>query len=178
MEEEVLIGGKEKRDILIVDPDPAWPEKFRMHAERIAAALGPKALSIEHIGSTSVPGLAAKPIIDILVVVENSGDEASYHPAMLEAGYALRVRERDWHEHRMFRTPEIDVHVHFFSTGCEEIRRYLAFRNRLRRDPDERFLYESTKRKLSRREWPDTNEYARAKTEVVEAILARAFQEE
>jgi GrpB-like predicted nucleotidyltransferase (UPF0157 family) len=177
MEDEVLIGGKEKRDIVIVEYDHAWRGKFLKHAGIIARALGDNVLSIEHVGSTSVPGLAAKPIIDILVVVRNSGDEGSYLSPMVEAGYVLRVREKDWYEHRMFRTPELDVHIHFYSAGCEEIRRLLAFRDRLRSHAHELLLYESAKRNLSGRDWSDMNEYARAKTEVVEAIIARALQD-
>src|SRR5688572_22518820 len=110
--DEILIGGNEKREIVIVDYDPHWPEKFKEHARIVERALGKNALAIEHVGSTSVPKLAAKAIIDILVVVEDSALEGSYLPALVEAGYVLRVREPDWHQHRMFRTPELDVHVH------------------------------------------------------------------
>lgn len=106
MNEEVLIGGIEKREIVIVDYDSHWPEKFQKHAEIIGGALGSKAVTIEHVGSTAVPMLAAKPIVDILVVVEDSGNEANYLPALLEADYVLRVREPNWHQHRMLRTPE------------------------------------------------------------------------
>src|SRR5262245_12017250 len=109
---DVLIGGIEKRQIVIADYDPQWPEKFQKHAAILSRALGAKALLIEHVGSTSVPGLAAKPIIDITVVVEDSNDEAVYLPALVGAGYVLRVREPNWYQHRMFRTPELDVHVH------------------------------------------------------------------
>ncbi|MDB6032090.1 MAG: hypothetical protein JWM16_2428 [Verrucomicrobiales bacterium] len=109
---DMLIGGIEKREIVVVDYDPLWPEKFQKHARLIAQALGLKALCVDHVGSTSVPGLAAKPIIDVVVVVENSGDEAAYLPALLAAGYILRVREPDWYQHRMLRTPQLDVHVH------------------------------------------------------------------
>src|SRR5262249_17620992 len=115
----------EKRQIVMVDYDPRWPEKFQKHAARVSQALGIRALAIEHIGSTSVPGLAAKPIVDIAVLVEDSSDEAAYLPALVTAGYILRVREPDWHEHRMLRTPELDVHVHIFSTGCGEVTRQL-----------------------------------------------------
>src|ERR1700722_14289895 len=108
--DEVLIGGIEKREIVIVDYDPRWIEQFQQHAEILSRVLGSKALAIEHVGSTSVPGLAAKPIIDIDVLVEDSSDEASYLPALVQAGYVLRVREPDRHQHRMFRTPELDVH--------------------------------------------------------------------
>src|SRR5262249_32790734 len=113
--QETLIGGFEKREIRIVEYDPRWTEKFQKHAKVLLRALGKRALAIEHAGSTSRPGLAAKPIIDILVVVEDSGNEAGYLPALVAAGYVLRVREPDWHQHRMFRTPRRDVHVHIFS---------------------------------------------------------------
>ena len=138
----------------------------------IAEALGRAALRIEHIGSTSVRGVAAKPIIDILVVVPNSADESTYRPQLEAAGYVLRVREPDWHEHRMFRTPERDVHVHVYSADCPEIQRSLIFRDRLRRNSDDRSRYERTKRELAANEWPDMNAYADAKTEVIESIIA------
>ncbi|MBA3703617.1 MAG: GrpB family protein, partial [Rubrobacteraceae bacterium] len=142
---------------------------------KIRAALGEAALSVEHIGSTSVPGLAAKPIVDVLLVVEDSGDEASYLPALEEAGYVLRVREPDFDEHRMFRTPEKDVHVHVFSSGSLEIERYLLLRDRLREDQGDRELYARTKRDLAGRDWPSMQHYAEAKTEVIEGIVARAI---
>src|SRR5882757_6693205 len=152
--DEVLIGGIEKREIVIVDYDPRWPGQFRKHAEILARALGSGALAIEHVGSTSVPGLAAKPIIDIDVRVEDSSDEATYLPALVQAGYVLRVREPDWHQHRMFRTPELDVHIHIFSPGCVEVARHLAFRDRLQTHIEDRLLYESVKRKLATEDWP------------------------
>jgi GrpB-like predicted nucleotidyltransferase (UPF0157 family) len=175
--DDVLIGGIEKREIVIVEYDPRWPEKFQKHAEILSGALGNKALAIEHVGSTSVPMLAAKPIIDIIVLVEDSGDEAAYLPALVRAGYVLRVREPDWHQHRMFRTPLLDVHVHIFSPGCVEVTRQIAFRDHLKRNTEDRLLYESVKRKLAKEDWPDMNAYARAKTDVVEQITARALQE-
>jgi GrpB-like predicted nucleotidyltransferase (UPF0157 family) len=131
-------------------------------------------LQIHHIGSTSVPGLAAKPIIAILVVLENTADESTYLPHLKAAGYVLRVREPDWNEHRMFRTPEKDVHVHVYSAGCGEIDRNLVFRDRLRANPGDRRRYEETKRALAKKDWPDMNAYANAKTDVVEDIIAAA----
>jgi GrpB-like predicted nucleotidyltransferase (UPF0157 family) len=98
---EFVIGEREAPRIVIVDYDPAWPERFRQAAAKIRSALGEVALRIEHIGSNSVPGLAAKPIVDILLVVEDSGSETSYVPALEDAGYILRVHEPDFHEHRM-----------------------------------------------------------------------------
>lgn len=169
-----LIGGVEKVEIKLLDYDPDWPKKFELHAGRIIEALGGSSLRIEHIGSTSVPGLAAKPIIDILVEVQDSADESAYLPQLEAAGYRLRVREPDWNEHRMFRTPERDVHVHVYSTGCSEIQRNLIFRDRLRRDIEDKNRYEQVKRKLAEKEWPDMNAYAEAKTEVIESIIAGA----
>jgi GrpB-like predicted nucleotidyltransferase (UPF0157 family) len=173
-----LIGGPEKRKITLLDYDADWPKKFETHAEIIAGALGRSALRIEHIGSTSVPDLAAKPIIDILVVVADSSDESAYLPQLESAGYALRVREPDWNEHRMFRTPDHDVHVHVYSAGCPEIERNLAFRDRLRRNAADRRRYERTKRELAAKEWPDMNAYATAKTDVIESILAASGAED
>ena len=167
-----LIGGAEKRRIEIHDYNADWPEKFETHARIIAGALGDSALRIEHIGSTSVPGLAAKPIIDILVVVQDSRDESTYLPQLEAAGYVLRVREPEWNEHRMFKTPEQDVHIHIYSAGCPEIQRNLIFRDRLRQNIDDRRRYEQTKRELAVKDWPDMNAYADAKTEVIESIIA------
>jgi GrpB-like predicted nucleotidyltransferase (UPF0157 family) len=88
---------------VIAEYDDAWPERFCREAGKIQAALGEAALVVEHIGSTAVPGLAAKPIGDVLLVVEDSGDEASYAPAVEASGYVLRVRERDF----LSRAPDI-----------------------------------------------------------------------
>jgi len=169
-----IIGEIEPQAIVISDYDPAWPERFRREEAKIRIALGEAALAVEHVGSTSVPGLAAKPIVDILLLVEDAGDEDSYLPALEEAGYVLRVREPDFEEHRMFRTPEKDVHMHVFSPGSEECRRLLLLRDHLRENEKDRELYAGTKRELASRDWPSMQHYADAKSEVVEAILARA----
>jgi GrpB-like predicted nucleotidyltransferase (UPF0157 family) len=171
---EVIIGEIEPQAIVVADYDPVWPERFRQEEARIRAALGRAVLSIEHIGSTSVPGLAAKPLVDILLVVEDSANEGSYLPALEEAGYVLRVREPDFDEHRMLRTPQKDVHVHVFSAGSPEIGRYLLLRDRLRQDDGERELYARTKRELATKDWPSVDHYAEAKTEIIEGIISRA----
>ena len=170
----VLIGGIEKRNIRIVDYNPLWPEKYAEHAKIIKTALGDKVLLLEHVGSTSVPELAAKPIIDIDVVVADSSDESSYLPALEAVGYVLRVREPDWYEHRMFRTLELDVHIHVFSPASSEVEHHLIFRDWLRKNAEDRQAYESVKRKLSTEDWEEMNAYARAKTEVIKNILIRA----
>ena len=169
-----LIGGIEQLKIEIVSYDREWSRKFEQHAMIIVDSIGINALQVEHIGSTSVPGLVAKPIIDILVVVVDSANESSYLPQLEAAGYLLRVREPNWNEHRMFRTPEKDVHIHIYSVGCPEIQRNLIFRNRLRQNAEDRNLYGETKRNLATQEWSDMNAYANAKTEVIENIIARS----
>jgi len=136
--------------------------------------LGDRALRVEHTGSTSVPGLAAKPIIDILLVVMNSADEDSYLPPLERSGYSLRIREPNWFEHRMLNGPDTEINLHVFSSGCPEIDRILLFRDWLRRNATDRDLYARTKRSLAREEWTDVQDYADAKTAVVEEIIARA----
>lgn len=170
-----LIGGCEKRKVTIHEYDERWPLMFEQHAHNIRGALGGVALQIEHIGSTSVPGLAAKPIVDILVVVAHPEDEASYLPALLAVGYELRVREPEFDEHRMVRTPDRGVHVHIFPPHAKEIDRYLIFRNQLRANEEDRSAYEHLKRTLAQREWEDMNDYADAKAEFIEAIIVKGF---
>jgi GrpB-like predicted nucleotidyltransferase (UPF0157 family) len=160
--------------VVLVDYDPEWPRLFEREAGRIRAALGERALQIEHTGSTSIPGLAAKPIIDIVLVVADSADEAAYVPPLEAAGYVLRIRELDWFEHRLLKGADPTANVHVFSKGCVEIERMLLFRDRLRANDAERELYERTKRELARREWKFVQHYADAKSEVVEAIIERA----
>ena len=162
--------------IQIDDYDPLWPELFAREAAKVGAALGSTALQVEHVGSTSVPGLAAKPIVDMLVVVADSADEGSYVPALEAAGYTLRIREPEWYQHRMLKgaVEGRTVHLHVFSAGCEEISRMVRFRDWLRADDADRNLYDRTKRELAQREWKHMQNYADAKTRVVEEIIARA----
>lgn len=167
---DVLIGGLEPGRITLAEYDLRWPDKFALERKRIAAAIGSAAILIEHIGSTSVPGLAAKPVIDILVTVRNVEIVDDYRDAMETAGYTLRVREAG---HCMFRTGSRDVHVHFWCSGCEEETRHLTFRDRLRENADDRKLYERTKRELAKVFWRDSNYYAEAKRSVIEFILAQ-----
>jgi GrpB-like predicted nucleotidyltransferase (UPF0157 family) len=160
--------------ITLAEYDPAWPVLYAREAARIRAALGDRALLLEHVGSTSVPGLAAKPRIDVLLVVADSTDEAAYVPALEAAGYVLHIREPDWFEHRLFKGPDTAVNLHVFSPGCTETQRMLRFRDHLRRDETDRQLYERTKRALADRVWTHTQNYADAKSGVIDEILARA----
>ena len=167
----VLIGGRERASIVIADYDAAWPVRFVELQRRVVHALSTAALSVEHIGSTSVPGLAAKPIIDMLLTVASVDDEAAYVGALEDAGLVLRVREPG---HRLFRTPERDVHLHVYEPSDPAVPAYLDLRDWLRTSEADRALYEATKRELARRAWSDMNDYADAKSDVIHAILSRA----
>lgn len=169
-----LIGGVEYRRIEIVPYDPAWPARFREEERRQRAALGRGAVRVDHVGSTAVPGLAAKPIVDIQISVADVEDERAYLPALETAGYLLRVREPG---HRLVRTPELDVHVHICTSGSEWERDHLLFRDRLRRDAADRDRYAALKLSLAARDWPDMNAYADAKGPLIAEILARAEQD-
>ena len=160
--------------IYLAPYDPAWPSLFTRLAKQIHEALGDAILLLEHVGSTSVPGLSAKPIIDMVLAVADSSDEASYVKPLEEKGYTLRIREPDWYEHRLLKPPEVEGNLHVFSAGCEEIERMLLFRDWLRIHADDRLLYEETKRELAARTWKYTQNYGDAKTKVVQEILARA----
>ena len=162
------------RRIVLVDYDPAWAAAFDREAAALRDVLGDRAFSVEHVGSTSVPGLVAKPVVDILLVVADSSDEPSYAPRLEAAGYVLRVREPEMYQHRMFNGPRTPINVHVFSARCPEIERMLAFRDWLRHNARDRETYANLKRNLAREEWDSIDGYAKAKSAVVTDILARA----
>lgn len=166
-----LIGGVERRDIVLVPYDPVWPETFARHRERIVATLGDRALRVDHIGSTSVPGLTAKPVVDIDLSVVDPDDEADYVDDLVAAGYRLRVREPG---HRMLRTPARDVHLHVCAAGSRWERRHLLFRDWLRRDAADREAYVALKQHLATMRWPSMSAYADAKGPLIAEITERA----
>ena len=175
----VTIGPLEELNapISLSEHDPVWPSLYEEEERRVQEALGGRALRIEHTGSTSVPGLAAKPIIDMLLVVADSADESSYVPDLERAGYVLRIREPGWREHRLLKRHDPDVNLHVHSHGDPEIGRIIAFRDRLRTDADERQRYEDAKRALARKRWKYVQNYADAKSGVIEEILSRALRD-
>ncbi len=175
---EVLIGGLEPGAIVLAEYDRAWAARYEREAATIREALGSRALRVEHVGSTAVRGLVAKPIIDILVVVGDSSREETYLPVLEKAGYVLRVREPALHEHRMLRTPDADVHIHIYSAGSAEIGRMVGFRDYLRRSARDRDTYAAAKRGLASRSWKSMQYYAEAKSPVIERILVRAGLDE
>jgi GrpB-like predicted nucleotidyltransferase (UPF0157 family) len=168
-----IVGGAEAVHVSLHEYDERWPSQFVEHRRRIVQALAPSGMAIEvdHIGSTSVPGLAAKPIVDIVVAVPDITVEEDYLDPLLAAGYELRVREPG---HRLVRTPERSVHVHVYEQGAAAIDEYLLLRDHLRSDAADRELYATVNRDLLGRRWDDMNDYADAKTEVIAAIKARA----
>jgi GrpB-like predicted nucleotidyltransferase (UPF0157 family) len=171
----VFVGGPDVHDatIELAEPDARWAERFAGEARRIRRALGARVLGLEHVGSTAVPRLAAKPIIDIALTVADSSDEAAYGPPLEAAGYTLRVREPGWFQHRLLQDRAGGVNLHVFTAGCPEVDRMIRFRDHLRADDADRRLYETTKRELAARRWTYVDDYARAKSDVVAAIWRR-----
>ena len=163
--------------VRLAEYDPQWPVLYEREAARIRSVLGDRVLALEHVGSTSVPGLAAKPIINILLVVADPADEPSYLTPLEQAGYRLVIREPGWYQHRALKGPDTDINLHVHPPGSPEIGRHLRFRDRLRADPADRELYEQVKRQLASRHWTYIQQYADAKTEVIATIMAHLEKE-
>jgi GrpB-like predicted nucleotidyltransferase (UPF0157 family) len=171
-------GAAPDRDLTIEDHDPRWAEVFATIEARIREALGAAALAVEHVGSTSVPGLPAKPLVDVDLTVPDPDDEAAYVPALVRAGFTLRVREPWWYGHRMFRESDAPANVHVFGPGCPETVRHRMFRDWLREHPQDRDLYRDAKLAAVR----DANaagehvmEYNARKQGVIREIYGRIF---
>jgi GrpB-like predicted nucleotidyltransferase (UPF0157 family) len=200
--------------VVVVAPDPGWAAAFEADRCEIEAVLAGAALAVDHVGSTAVPGLPAKPVIDILLQVTDSADEATYVPALLGLGYRVRVREPAWLEHRVLarrvgagvapghwqhhdpHDPDHhqdhhghqdhhdyddhhDVNLHVLSPrhAAGEIDRMIGFRDWLRTHDVDRDRYAALKRELAGRRWRFVQDYADAKSPLVEQILARVAQE-
>ena len=162
------------RPIEIREYDPEWPRLYAREGERIRSVLGELVVRIEHVGSTSVPGLPAKPLIDIVLELPDSSDEPTYVPDLEAAGYRVVIREPEWLEHRVFKGPDTNVNLHTFTAGCEEVDTMVLFRDHLRESADDRALYARTKRELAAHPWKYVQQYADAKTAVVQEIMGRA----
>ncbi|MGW0515784.1 GrpB family protein [Crossiella sp. NPDC003009] len=173
----VLLRPLQPAQVTLAEYDPDWPRRYARRAGELREALGDRLLSVDHIGSTSVPGLAAKPVVDIMVSVADPEDEAAYLAELTALGYRLSAREPG---HRCLRgfDPEEPVNLHVYAPGHVELARCLAFRDRLRASAADRERYEAVKRELARREWRDMNYYAEAKRPVIFEILAAAGWQE
>jgi GrpB-like predicted nucleotidyltransferase (UPF0157 family) len=180
------VGGQPRvlgTTVTLAEYDPRWPEYYRSQADAVENALGPAVLALEHIGSTSVPGLAAKPVIDMMLVVADTADEAAYLPALEQAGFRLQIREPDWHEHRALVKRRDDgddenVNLHVYQEGCVQGERDVVFRQWLRDHDEDRELYEGTKHRLAAQVWKYMQNYADAKTAVIEDIRSRCGEPE
>ncbi|WP_327002997.1 GrpB family protein [Dactylosporangium sp. NBC_01737] len=170
-----LVGEVPQRwqSIVVEEYDPAWAGRF--DAARSALVEAVDVVDIEHVGSTAVPGLAAKPVIDIDLTVADSADETSYVPALLRLGYRLVLREPWWHGHRMLVSAEEDVHLHVWPPGAPEPVRHRLFRDRLRTHPEDLELYAQAKRRLARDTVDRPGDYSLAKNDVIDAIFAKIF---
>jgi GrpB-like predicted nucleotidyltransferase (UPF0157 family) len=168
-------GRLPRKPVVVMPYDAGWPRQYDVLAARVRAALGDRVLTLAHMGSTSVPGLAAKPVIDIDLTVADSADEASYVPDLEAAGFVLRIREPEWQEHRMFSVPDRSVNLHVFSPDAPEPARHLLFRDWLRNSSDDRDRYAATKAELAGRGFEREMDYNNHKAALVYDIYERAF---
>lgn len=187
-EGEVVYVGAHPTDytLRIEEPDPGWTQRYDAVAARVRDALGDAVLDLQHIGSTSVPGLPAKPIVDMDLVVADAADEAAYVPALESAGFVHWLTEPDWHEHRLLKLlDEPRVHLHVFGPDSPEPVRHRMFRDWLVDHPDDRERYAAAKRSAAAQltATGDDNgalgfgmRYNRVKEPVVHAIYDRIFR--
>jgi GrpB-like predicted nucleotidyltransferase (UPF0157 family) len=175
--------------IELAEYNPAWPAHAQDITARLEAALGVLAVRIEHVGSTSVPGLRAKPVIDLDVTVADPANEAQWLPQLEAVGYVLTVREPWWHEHRMLRgghRPDDGVaptdggpvaNIHIFGVDSAEPIRNIVFRNWLRADPTDRALYAAAKSAAAAAGGSSQHgmEYNARKQDTIREICRRAF---
>jgi GrpB-like predicted nucleotidyltransferase (UPF0157 family) len=154
--------------------DPGWPARYQREETRIRAALGERALAVEHVGSTAVPGLPAKDRVDIDLIVADPADEDAYVPDLTAAGYLLRTREAHWYEHRCLWTANHDVNLHAFGPDCDEYLRHIIFRDWLRTHADDRELYAARKYESAAANPLSASGYVHGKASIVVEILKRA----
>ena len=173
-----VLGGPTTGTIEVTDADPAWPEQYLVLAGQIRAALGWRALQLEHVGSTSVPGLPAKPIIDIDLTVADPDREQGYVPALEAIGFQLVIREPWWYGHRALRGYEPSRNLHVFGFDSPEPVKHRIFRDWLRGNPDERDRYADAKRQAAsaaNAAGEHVMQYNARKEQVITEIYHRAF---
>jgi GrpB-like predicted nucleotidyltransferase (UPF0157 family) len=171
---EITDGSDRHDPIEVVDYDPAWPDRFEQWRDRIAATIGPAAKRIEHVGSTSVPGLPAKPIIDVQVSVTDMTAQQTYVPALEQIGVQLRSRDTLHRYFRPFPGMPREVHVHVCDLGSEWEHEHLLFRDYLRAHPHDARAYAEAKREAVLIWADDGWAYTDAKTEAILNILDKA----
>lgn len=174
-----VAGDAPATGIEITDSDPSWSRQYEFLAGRIREALGWRALQLDHVGSTSVPGLAAKPIIDIDLTVADPGREQDYVPALERIGFRLAIREPWWYGHRLLRADEPSCNLHVFGFDSPELVRHRIFRDWLRGNPGERHRYAAAKREAASRAnaaGEHVMQYNARKQQVIREIYRRAFE--
>jgi GrpB-like predicted nucleotidyltransferase (UPF0157 family) len=171
--QSISVGQRDTRHstIELVSSDPAWAERFARLSHDIRSALGSRLVSIEHVGSTAIPGLPAKPIIDIDATVHDPADESGYRDALERLGFVLTIRESEWHQHRMFKLREPRTNLHIYAEGCSLPARDVAFRDLLRNDRQLAVTYSELKRELSSHKWSSSQHYAEGKSELIIDLL-------
>jgi GrpB-like predicted nucleotidyltransferase (UPF0157 family) len=172
---KVRVGNPPSRRVVVVDHDETWPTRFAVLEVQVREALGDRVLALSHVGSTAVPGLAAKPVIDIDLTVADTEDEAAYLPDLQAAGFVLRIREPDWEGHRLLTDATLSTNLHVFPTGTPELVRHLLFRDWLRTHHEDRARYAALKAELGRRGFTDGMDYNNHKAELVYDIYERIF---
>lgn len=173
--ENPWVAGKPKITSISIEPySPDWKKVFQNQKAKIKDALGNTALTIEHIGSTAVPELHAKPIIDIDLIVKNPNQEESYIPMLKKIGYELIIREPSWYQHRMLRLKNPCVNLHIFAPNCAEHIRHCLFRDWLCEHEDDRQLYTNAKL-AARHSVTTTQDYNQNKQSTVRAIYQKIF---
>lgn len=168
------VGRRAVSAVEVVAPDPAWPEVYECVRKRLAALLGRRLLAVEHIGSTSVAGLWAKPVVDVDLTVPDSADEAAWLPDLETAGFTLQVREPHWEQHRCLRGDDPAARIHVWSPGAQEPMRHAAFRDRLQTDDNDCKAYGELKRELTT-QGLDILQYNNAKAGLIYDIYERIF---
>jgi len=175
---QVRVGDQPQRAIVVVPYDEDWPAQFATLGSMVRDALGDRVVALEHVGSTSVPGMSAKPVIDADLTVADSGDEAAYVSALEAAGFHLRVREPEWEEHRVLTIEDPRTNLHVFSPGAREPQRHALFRDWLRSHVDDRATYAALKVELASRGFTDSMDYNNHKAELVYDIYERIFSDD
>lgn len=163
--------------ITLCEYDDNWKKLYLIEENKIKTALSNQDIIIEHIGSTSIEGLCAKPILDILLLVDDSSKEECYVPFLEKVGYTLKIREEDWYKHRMFKGNNPEVNLHVFSKGCIEAKRMLDFRDWLRNNQEDREKYAQEKQHLASKTWKYVQHYADAKSKVVNEIFKHIYKD-
>lgn len=160
------------RIIEVVPHNPSWTHQYALEAALMRAIFGETILAIHHIGSTAIPGIKAKPVIDIMIAVKDIAAVEAYHPAMVAAGYTPRG-EAGVPNRRFFRKDTNGLrshHVHIYPQGDPNLARQLNFRDYLRAHPAEAQTYSQLKEKLAAEFRTDSVRYTEGKTDFVERI--------